>query len=233
MKFFILFFILFLFSNCKNDLIKTTKVKGSSSKKYPTTIKKETVPNTSFKPLFPILNDSLAMEFFLNYEKKNKENKVRLVTSYGDIEILLFNNTKFHRANFVYLTKRKAFNETQFHRVVKNFIIQGGNSDDRKVLKKRKYIGRYLLPPDTKRGYKHYRGMVSMPSSNIENPHKLASPYEFFIVQKTAHHLDGHYTIFGKVTKGMEVVDQINAVEADNREWPLRNVYIHKAEIIY
>ncbi len=222
--------LLFLF-NCGSDA-KKSKIKDSKTKKTNSINKKNKVTDSIIKPEFPILNDSIVMDFYLQYEKENKENKVRLTTNFGDIEILLFDKTKFHRANFIYLTKRKAFDGTQFHRVVKDFIIQGGNSDDTKVLKKRRHIGRYLLPNDAKRGYKHYRGMVSMPSSDIENPYKLASPYEFFIVQKTSHHLNGDYTIFGKVIKGMDVVDKINAVEADNRQWPLRNVYIRKAEII-
>src|SRR5690606_27801935 len=77
--------------------------------------------------------------------------------------------------------------------------------------KKRNEIGRYLLPTDTKRGFKHDRGVISMPSSEIDNPYKLASPFEFFIVQQEggAHHLDGDYTIFGKVIQGMDVVDTI------------------------
>jgi cyclophilin family peptidyl-prolyl cis-trans isomerase len=65
-----------------------------------------------------------------------------------------------------------------------------------------------------------------MPSSEMENPYKLASPYEFFIVQKNngAYHLDGNYTPFGRVTKGMGVVDAISNLETDNRDWPLDNV---------
>ena len=92
--------------------------------------------------------------------------------------------------------------------------------------KKRRKIGRYLLPPDTKKGYKHHRGILSMPSSEIENPYKLASPYEFFIVQKKdgAYHLDKNYTAFGKVINGMNVVDLISNLETDKREWPLDNV---------
>src|SRR5690606_34633518 len=128
------------------------------------------------------LTDKTAMEFFLQYEKENPENKVRLTTSFGNIDILLFNETKFHRANFVFLTKLGYFEDTQFYRVINNFIIQAGNSDDPEVSKKRNKIGRYLLPPDTKRGFKHERGVISMPSSDIENPYKLASPFEFFIV---------------------------------------------------
>jgi cyclophilin family peptidyl-prolyl cis-trans isomerase len=73
-----------------------------------------------------------------------------------------------------------------------------------------------------------------MPSSEIENAYKLASPFEFFIVQAKhgAHHLDGEYTIFGEVIRGMDVVDEVASQETDKGEWPLRNVYIKKVEII-
>lgn len=183
---------------------------------------------------FPLLNDKNAMEFFLEYDKKHKENKVRITTDFGAIEILLFDKTKFHRSNFIFLTKQKYFDQTQFYRIVDNFIIQGGNSDKTDAREKRKKIGKYLLPPDTKRGYKHHRGVISMPSSEIENPYKLASPYEFFIVQSPngAYHLDGDFTIFGKVTKGMNVVDEIAKQKADRRGWPDHNIYIRSVEII-
>ena len=180
------------------------------------------------------LSDENVMEFFLEYDKYNKENKVRVYTSFGEIDIMLFNNTKFHRSNFIYLTKKKYFNGTQFYRVINNFIIQAGNSDDRKISKKRKKIGRYLLPNDLDKGYSHKRGMVSMPSSLVDNPYKLASPFEFFIVQKKdgAHHLDGDYTIFGKVIRGMNIVDKIASTPTDNLDWPIDNIYINKVEII-
>ena len=172
------------------------------------------------------LDDKNAIPFLFEYGKKNKENKVRISTSYGNIDVLLFENTPYHRANFIYLTKKKYFKGEYFHRVVKDFIIQGGNSDNISTSKKRRKIGRYLLPPDTKKGYKHHRGIISMPSSEIENPYKLASPYEFFIVQKIdgAYHLDKNYTAFGKVIRGMDVVDKISNLETDKREWPLDNV---------
>ena len=180
------------------------------------------------------LSDENVMDFFLEYDKYNKENKVRVYTSFGEIDIMLFNNTKFHRSNFIYLTKKKYFNGTQFYRVINNFIIQAGNSDDRKISKKRKKIGRYLLPNDLDKGYSHKRGMVSMPSSLVDNPYKLASPFEFFIVQKKdgAHHLDGDYTIFGKVIRGMDIVDKIASTPTDNLDWPIDNIYINKVEII-
>ena len=181
-----------------------------------------------------LLTDKNVMHFLLEYGKVNKENTIRLTTDYGTIDILLFENTKFHRANFIMLTKNKYFDNTQFYRVISNFMIQAGNSDDRNTLKKRQAIGKYLLPNDYDKGYKHDRGMLSMPSKNIENPYKKASPFEFFIVQQQggAHHLDGDYTIFGKVINGMDVVDTIADVPTDSSDWPLQNVFIKKIEIL-
>ena len=180
------------------------------------------------------LSDENVMEFFLEYDKHNKENKIRIVTDYGNIEIHLFDNTKFHRSNFIYLTKKNYFEGTQFYRVINNFVIQAGNSDNRRISQKRKKIGRYLLPNDLDKGYSHERGMVSMPSSLVDNPYKMASPFEFFIVQSKngAHHLDGNYTVFGKVMSGMDTVDKIAATPTDNLDWPLQNIYIKRVEII-
>ena len=111
--------------------------------------------------------------------------------------------------------------------MVKNFVIQGGNSETWEISRRRATIGSYLLPPDTKKGFKHHRGIVSMPSSDIDNPHQFASPYEFFIVvQKPgAYHLDGNYTAFGKVIAGMDVVDKINQVPTEGRDnWPTKDI---------
>ena len=186
--------------------------------------KEETPP----KKEFIILNDKNAIPFFFDYQKENLENKVRISTRFGNIDIKLYDNTPYHRSNFIYLTKRGYFNGTTFHRVVPGFIIQGGNSDRMETSKKRGEIGKYLLPPDTRKGHKHHRGVISMPSSEIENPYKLASPYEFFIVQQDpgAYHLDGSYTVFGEVIKGMDVVDEINRQTIDDRETPLTNVFM-------
>ena len=217
MKDLIIIFGFLCFISCKDISNKPSK-KIVIKKVEKVEIKKE-------KNTF-LLTDDNAIPFFFEYEKKNKENLVRIITDFGNIDIELFQDTPYHRANFIFLTKKKYFDGEFFHRVVKDFIIQGGNSDNRITSKKRRSIGKYLLPPDTKKGYKHHRGVISMPSSEIENPHKLASPYEFFIVQKKdgAYHLDGNYTAFGKVIKGMSVVDKIANLETDKREWPLDNV---------
>jgi cyclophilin family peptidyl-prolyl cis-trans isomerase len=225
------FFILFL--NCED---KQSKQKSIPKTEVEKPVDQEKITDSLQEPKreYPKLDTKTAMEFFLEYDKKHKENKVRITTDFGEIDILLYNETKFHRSNFIWLTKQKYFNGTQFYRVINNFIVQAGNSDDVITARKRAYIGKYLLPPDTKRGFKHNRGAISMPSSEIRNPHKLASPFEFFIVcQKGgAHFLDGDYTVFGHVIRGMDVVDKIASVETDDGDWPDKNIFIRNVEIL-
>lgn len=212
------FFIILI--SCKQTVNKTSNKTVKNQEKIEKKVKVKSVADKF------ILNDENAIPFFYDYDKNNKENKVRIETRFGNIDLLLFNETPYHRSNFIYLTKMKYFDGTSFHRVVKDFIIQGGNSDSYEISKRRKRIGRYLLPPDTKKGFKHHRGVISIPSSDIDNPYKLASPYEFFIVvdKNGAYHLDKNYTPFGKVIKGMDVVDIISNIETDKREWPIDNV---------
>jgi len=229
----ILFFCLILLAfNCEDTQSKKKSIPTSTQQKEKKKEAEEKNKSKLVEREFPKLTDENAMDFFLEYEKENKENKVRITTKFGEIDILLFNETKFHRANFIFLTKQKYFDGTQFYRIINNFMIQGGSSDESKMTKRRRNIGKYLLPTDTKRGFTHDRGVISMPSSEIENPHKLASPYQFFIVQKTSKHLDGDFTIFGKVIRGIDVVDEIAGQETDGSEWPLHNIYIKKVEII-
>ncbi|HPF96615.1 MAG: peptidylprolyl isomerase [Mangrovimonas sp.] len=224
--------LVLLLLNCE-DKQSSKKSNRSASDSTATEIgrKQDTVetPDEPFK-----LTDQNAIPFLAKYGKENKENKVRITTDFGIIDVELFSETKYHRANFIFLTKKHYFDYTQFYRVVPNFVIQGGNSDNPEIAQRRTNIGLYLLPKDAQYGFKHDRGVLSMPSSEIENPYKLASPYEFFIVVQEggAHHLDGDYTVFGKVISGMEVVDQISKQKTDSREWPLENIYIQKVEIL-
>jgi cyclophilin family peptidyl-prolyl cis-trans isomerase len=225
--------LILIITGCKN-LVENTNEKLKIIEDVDVNIKDEKIlPNLNIEEEFK-LTDENVINFLFEYEKNNKENKVRIYTNFGNIDILLFSNTPYHRSNFIYLTKRNYFDGTQFYRVVNNFVIQAGNSDNRKISSKRQRIGKYLLPNDFNKGHTHKRGMVSMPSSSIDNPYKMASPYEFFIVQKKdgAHHLDGNYTIFGTVINGMEVVDIIANLPTDERDWPLNNVYINRVEIV-
>jgi len=227
--------LLFFVLGCGNTNKKAPQTQAStpSEKKVDSAVQSKEEVKQIEQDTFRLSEDN-AIDFFFDYAKTLKENKVRLTTSMGTFTIQLFDNVPYHRANFIYLTKKGYFDNTQFHRVVPDFIIQGGNSDDKETSTKRKSIGRYLLPPDTRKGHKHHRGTISMPSSERDNPHKLASPFEFFIVvtKPGSYHLDGSYTPFGKVIEGMDVVDKINQVDIDQGEWPMRNVYILKAEVL-
>tara|TARA_B100001250_G_C19654238_1_gene724108 strand:- start:92 stop:772 length:681 start_codon:yes stop_codon:yes gene_type:complete len=222
----ILILIVFIVLSCQNNEVNKKIIKKIKTKP-------KIISKIEEKRNYEKLSEKNAIPFLFEFSKKNKENKVRLETEYGNIDILLYENTNIHRANFIFLTKEKYFDGTIFHRVVPNFIIQGGNSDNPKTMLKRSKIGKYLLPPDSRKGNKHHRGVISMPSSEMDNPHKLASPYEFFIVQQSpgAYHLDKDYTAFGKVIRGMDIVDRINQEPTDNRETPHKNIYI-KAKII-
>ena len=144
--------VFFLFLNCED---KQTKNKSTTINKESDSEKEEIIEESNNEETrkYPKLDDNNAMDFFLEYNEKHKENKVRIFTDFGTIDIQLFDDTKFHRSNFIFLTKQGYFNGTQFYRAIDNFIVQAGNSDDMKTSRKRAFIGKYLLPTDTNRGY--------------------------------------------------------------------------------
>lgn len=180
-----------------------------------------------------VITDENVVDFLTWYGEHNPENKVRIETSYGNIEIELSDKTPLHKANFIYLVKKKYFNTTYFHRVVKNFIIQGGSSDESITKTDRKNIGKYLIPPEFNSTLKHQYGALASARLWENNPEKLSNPYEFYLVQNKngAHHLDNEHTVFGKITKGFEVMDEIANQETDKKEFPLLNIKI-KVSII-
>lgn len=164
--------------------------------------------------------------FLKKYGKANPETHIRISTDFGDIEVELFEDTPLHRANFIRLTKLGYFKTTYFHRVVENFVIQGGNSDERITKRMRNAIGPYLIPSEFSKGHLHDYGAFAAAKQLEQNVSKASSPFEFYIVlnENGAHHLDFEHTVFGKVTKGMDVAEKIGKVKTDEGEWPLDNV---------
>ncbi len=223
-KFISIIILLFFGMSCSSSEKKkvTPKATITTTKK----VKKVKKKSVLLEEPKIVLDEKNAIPFLFEYQKQDLPDRVKISTRFGEIILELFDEAPYHKANFIYLTRLGYFNDTFFHRVVPNFVIQGGNSDHPNTSKKRRLIGRYLLPPDVKKGLKHHRGILSMPSSEMDNPHRLASPYEFFIVQQKggAYHLDGNYTPFGKVVQGMEVVDAICAQAIDSREAPMENI---------
>ncbi len=133
------------------------------------------------KEKFPTLNNKNVVDFLTRYGKNNKETLVEMSTRFGNVKIRLYDNTPLHRANFVYLTKRKYFDETQFYRVADNFVCQAGNSDEWETQYTRKDIGMYTLPAELPKRNIHKTGAVAAARSYDNNPDKLSSPYEFYI----------------------------------------------------
>jgi len=177
------------------------------------------------KELKPIISQKTVVSFLTEYVSKHRENNILIETRLGNIHIRLFNDTPLHKANFLLLTKEGYFNTSCFHRVVKNFIIQAGQSDKNSTRILRKKIGRYKIPPEFTK-HKHHKGALSAARRWNENPKKLSDAYEFFIVHKEngLHHLDNEHTVFGKVIKGMDVVDKIAQEAIDKGEWPINDV---------
>lgn len=166
--------------------------------------------------------------FFKIYGKQNKETKVIIKTDFGNIKIRLYNNTPIHRANFIFLTKIGYFDTTVFYRVAKNFVIQGGNSDDFYTMRQCHKYGNYLMKPEFRSNRRHKYGALAAAREWENNPNKLSSPFEFYIVQsrKGAHHLDNQHTVFGEVISGFAAIDKIANLEAGVDEWPKVDVHM-------
>jgi cyclophilin family peptidyl-prolyl cis-trans isomerase len=148
-------------------------------------------------------------------------------TSMGDIEVDLFENeTPITVNSFLFLTKEKFYDGLTFHRIVKDFVIQGGDPDG---------TGTggpgYQIPDEiTERKYKAYTlGMANAgPNTNGS---------QFFITTgniaaQSIEALNGNYTIFGEVTKGFAIVDSIERVETDASDKPINPVVIDSIQII-
>lgn len=175
----------------------------------------------------------LAPQITLASTKKppRKSYIAKIYTKFGSIHLLLFDDTPLHRDNFVKLIDEQFYDSTIFHRVLENFMIQGGDPNSKPNAKGS--IGRgnpgYSIQAEINDKYKHDKGMLAAArlGDNV-NPKKESSGSQFYIVQNNegAHHLDNNYTIFGKVLKGLEVVDEIAQQEVKQGGRPLEDIRV-------
>lgn len=128
--------------------------------------------------------------------------------------------------NFLNLTSIGAFDTTTFNRVVKDFVVQGGNlsTGQKWGLELSKRAARKI--PDEPSYVKHVRGIVSMARPDEPN----SATTHFFILVGEATQLDGKFSAFGRVTRGMEVVDAMNKAEAEG-EKPVKPVRLTRATV--
>lgn len=128
------------------------------------------------------ITDSNVVSFLSAYGKAHPQTLVAFTTTLGSFKIRLYRDTPLHRANFIYLVNHKYFEGTYFHRVVKGFVDQAGNTDMMKTFIEKQRIGHYSLPAEFSAKHLHQRGAVSMARGYVDNPQKRSTPFEFFVV---------------------------------------------------
>lgn len=161
-----------------------------------------------------------------------EEPVLEMVTSMGSMKIKLYKETPLHRDNFVQLARKGYYNGLLFHRVINGFMIQAGDPFTRDTTKVELYGSggpNYTVPAEIVPGLHHKKGAIAAARrGDSVNPERSSSGSQFYIVQdeQGCSHLDGEYTIFGEVTDGMNVIDNIAAVETNARGLPLYPINI-------
>ncbi len=138
-------------------------------------------------------------------------------TPKGDILVWLHDETPNHKASFIQLAKDGYWDSLTFNRVIPDFVAQGGCPDTPEGFNDPEY----LLEPEFNDELLHEYGAFG--AGRDGNPQKLSARCQFYIVQNKEgeHRLDGDYTIFGKVIKGMDIVDAIVNVVRDSIDQPV------------
>lgn len=120
-------------------------------------------------------------------------------------------------ANFEKLVSEGFYDGLTFHRVIKGFMIQGGDPEGTGMGGSKDKIKGEFRSNGVRNDIKHTRGVISMARSMMPN----SASSQFFIMHQDAPHLDGQYAAFGKVVEGMDAVDEIASVKVDYNDKPL------------
>jgi peptidyl-prolyl cis-trans isomerase B (cyclophilin B) len=147
----------------------------------------------------------------------------RIETRLGEILFVLFDQTPHHKESFLKLASAHYWDTLTFNRVIKNFVAQGGCPDTPQG-----FGGSpYLLAPEFNDSLKHVYGAVGAGRDN--NPGQLSAGCQFYIVanKNGLPKLDNHYTVYGQVVKGMDVVEAIVSVPKDSTNKPDTAIALH------
>ncbi len=158
-----------------------------------------------------------------------REDVVIIHTDFGDIVVVLFDETPQHKQNFLELAKGHFYDGTTFHRVMNGFMIQGGDPNSKDEDPANDGLGGpgFTIPAEFNRNLVHNKGaLAAARQPDNVNPEKASSGSQFYLVQgeQGAHHLDGGYTVFGQAISGLEVIDKIAAQPVDGRNRPLQDI---------
>ena len=119
---------------------------------------------------------------------------VLIKTKYGDMKVVLYNETPLHRDNFMKLTKEKVFDSLIFHRVIKGFMVQGGDPNSKRATKDQ-VLGdgdlNYTVPAEIVPGIIHKKGVIAAArNGDEENPERRSSATQFYLAQGKVYKLD-------------------------------------------
>jgi cyclophilin family peptidyl-prolyl cis-trans isomerase len=164
--------------------------------------------------------------FFLTissgFSSKKREAKFQIVTEFGTIKIKLYNETPLHRNNFIKLTKDGFFTDLLFHRVIKKFMIQGGDPDSKNA-EPGKLLGNgdlgYTIPAEFNPKFFHHRGVLAAAREGDQvNPEKKSSACQFYLLQGRVFRLgelDSLQTKLENSRKMNLMQTKIKAIEAE------------------
>lgn len=150
------------------------------------------------------------------------------IKDYGTVEAELYPHLAPNTVNnFIELSNNGFYNGLIFHRVVKDFVIQGGDPEGTGMGGPGYSISGEFENNGFKNDISHEKGVLSMARS--QHPDSAGS--QFFIVTKDSKNLDKEYAAFGKVTKGIDVIDKINNVEVGKNDKPVKNIVIESISV--
>ena len=180
--------------------------------------------------LFGLVLLSFASWAVKNPLKSKKDEVVTISTSLGDIRLILFTDTPLHRENFLKKAESGFYNGTTFHRVIPQFMVQGGDANSKDSDPNNDGQGQPnepTIPAELAAGHKHeYGSLAAARQGDFANPQRASSGSQFYLVEnhQGTHFLDGQYTVFGQVIQGQEIIDKIATLPKDARDRPLTDL---------
>lgn len=167
---------------------------------------------------------------FSTCQRKNMDFIVTIATPLGNMEVLLYDETPQHKANFLKLAQEKFYDGTNFHRIIKNFMIQAGDPYSKTG---EGMVGTggpgYTIPAEIKPQFRHKKGALAAARQGDQvNPQRASSGSQFYIVhsENGTKHLDGQYTVFGEVVSGLDVIDKIATAPTASGDRPVSNITV-------
>jgi peptidyl-prolyl cis-trans isomerase B (cyclophilin B) len=147
----------------------------------------------------------------------------RIRTNMGEILFVLYDQTPHHKESFLKLAAGHYWDSLTFNRVIKNYVAQGGCPDTPEGFSR----SPYLLAPEFNDSLRHVYGAVG--AGRDDNPGQLSAGCQFYIVanKQGLPKLDHHYTVYGQVFKGMDVVERIVSVPEDSANTPYTPITLH------